>query len=104
MRLALQIAEATSHAVQHGGTRMAKPYLFFGGMTWPNPEHAGDLEWKMRYALEHVTRGEQLTAASILAAYRELVAMPQKKRNQRISQIIKAVQEQCSSTRTTTDK
>ena len=23
-----------------------KPYLFFGGMTWPNPHYAGDLQWR----------------------------------------------------------
>lgn len=68
-----------------------KPYLFFEGMTWPNPQHAGDLEWKLRYAEKHVTRGEQLTAASILAAYRELVDMPAKRRAKRIAGIRRAM-------------
>ena len=66
---------------------MAKAFLSFDGMCWPNPEHAESLDWRVRYAPEHLTRGEHLTLASIAAAYCELVAMPQRKRNRRIAQI-----------------
>ena len=54
-------------------------------MTFPNPvsDQAANLEWKLRYAPESITRGEQLYAASIVSAYKEIVAAKtQKDRNQ----------------------
>ena len=38
------------------------------GTQWPDPEGSG-IEWKLRYAPEKLTRGEQLGAAEVLAAY-----------------------------------
>ena len=45
-------------------------------MTFPNPvsENIGDLEWRMRYAKETVTDGDLVLAASVISAYREIVA------------------------------
>ncbi len=44
-------------------------------MTFPNPhdEKVNNIEWKMRYAPESISRGEMLIAASVFSAYRELV-------------------------------
>lgn len=67
---------------------MAKAYLRIQDMTWPSPEHAGDLEYKLRYSSEYITRGDQLVAASILAAYRELVSMTAERRR-RIVRLIR---------------
>jgi len=43
---------------------------------WPRPDRAGDIEWRLRYAPDAMTREDQLVAASVLAAYRCLVAHP----------------------------
>ena len=43
------------------------------GVTWPDPESVGDLEWRLRYAPgTPLTREEELSVASVLDAYREL--------------------------------
>ena len=53
----------------------------FDDMTWPTAGHEnGDREWRLRHAPERVTREDQLYAASVLAAYRELVRCPEAKR------------------------
>ena len=39
---------------------------------WPTAEAAGELEWKLRYAPDEMTREDQLVTASCLAAYRYL--------------------------------
>ena len=42
------------------------------GMTWPLPgEQMGNLEWKLRYS--KLSRVEELFAASVVAAYAQLV-------------------------------
>jgi hypothetical protein len=51
-----------------------------GEMTWPLPDEGMDeLEWRLRYAGE-VPKTDRLVAASILSAYRELVACNRRKR------------------------
>lgn len=57
-----------------------------GYMVWPDPEAAGDLEYQLRYGPE-LTREKQLLAAGVLAAYRYLFEIPQRIRNQRVSEI-----------------
>jgi hypothetical protein len=68
-----------------------KRYVCFDGMTWPNPKASDDLEWRLRYAAESITREDQLVMASFLAAYRGLISMPSRRRNQRVGQIRRAV-------------
>lgn len=53
------------------------------GMLWPNPleEWCDELEHKLRYPLgERLSASDRLVTASIIAAYRELVRCPEKKR------------------------
>ena len=50
------------------------------GTTWPHPDRAGEIGWRMRYARQHVTEAEMLVAASIIDAYRELVLRPDMRR------------------------
>lgn len=62
-------------------------------MTFPNPhdEKVNNIEWKMRYAPETITRGEMLIAASVLSSYRELIVHKnQHDRNQVCSAINRA--------------
>lgn len=49
-------------------------------MTWPSFDQ-GECEWRMRYANEETVLRERMIIASIVAAYRELIDMPQKRRN-----------------------
>lgn len=58
-----------------------KSFASFDTMCWPLPgERCGDIEWKLRYTPGSLTRADQLVAASILSAYREMVAMPETRR------------------------
>lgn len=45
----------------------------FAEMSWPNPASTGDLEWRMRYAPETLTKSDRMCAASVIAAYRALI-------------------------------
>lgn len=49
---------------------------------WPTPgdDPDGGLEWRLRYAPEGLTRQDQLVLASIVAAYRELLGCPARRR------------------------
>lgn len=49
-------------------------------MTWPSFEQ-GECEWRLRYASEDAVLKDRMVIASIVAAYRELINMPQKRRN-----------------------
>lgn len=52
----------------------------FDDMTWPTAgEACGDLEYALRHG-DDVTRTEAVCAATVLAAYRELVTCPRSKR------------------------
>jgi hypothetical protein len=64
-----------------------KPYLHFQGMSWPDPRYAADLNWRLRNAEKSITRKDQLVLASIADAYIELLDLPQRHRNRRISRI-----------------
>lgn len=68
---------------------MAEHYPRFAqlpdGSVWPrtgdhpDPDEIG-LEWRLRYAPESITRGDQLHLASIVSAYRELIRCPETRR------------------------
>ena len=62
--------------------------LAFDGMTWPNPDDPREIEWKLRYGVP--TRSELNAAAEMVAAYKQLVYLPQRSRNARVSGIRKA--------------
>lgn len=48
-----------------------------GGTRWPpTDERADAVEWKLRHAPEQLTASDRMVAASILAAYRELLFKP----------------------------
>lgn len=40
--------------------------------TWPVDGHDMSVEWKLRYANDHVSREDMLFAASVMAAYRAI--------------------------------
>jgi len=50
-------------------------------MTWPSYDQ-GDLEWKLRYGIEHKMTPNRMRLASIVSSYRELLEMTQKRRNE----------------------
>lgn len=60
-------------------------------MSWPDPHDGNKIEWKLRYG--DPTRGEVLQAAAYIAAYRYLIEIPQRLRNQRVGEIRKAAKE-----------
>lgn len=67
---------------------MSNYYKHFNGMCWPIPsEDMGELEWRLRYS--SITEGEKMVVASVLSAYRELINLPQKKRNEIIKELRK---------------
>ena len=62
-------------------------YRRFDDMTWPTPcEKMNDLEWRLRHG-EEVSRYDALQAASVIAAYCQLIADPMKKRHAVINQL-----------------
>lgn len=63
-------------------------YLNFDGMTWPDPDDPLEIEWTLRYGTP--TRAQLLAAASMIAAYKQLVADPQVRRNAKIAGIRRA--------------
>lgn len=65
-------------------------YAFFDNMTWPVPETDSDdanLEWKLRYSPEALTKSDLMYAASIIAAYGQMIFDPCRKRQNVISKI-----------------
>lgn len=61
-------------------------FLYFDGMGWPNPERTAQLEYRLRYG-PGLTRGDQLVAASVMAAYRQLIELPRDSRQEVIKGI-----------------
>jgi hypothetical protein len=49
-------------------------------MTWPSYDQ-GNLEWRLRYGSEDQVLASRMVLASIVAAYRELLNLPPKRRN-----------------------
>lgn len=63
-------------------------------MRWPNPADPGEVEWKLRHLGmfgQQPSSSDLVMAASFMSAYRALIALPQKARNQRIEQIKSAM-------------
>jgi hypothetical protein len=56
-----------------------------GGGTWPTPMYGqGDescLEWRLRYANPEQLVKDRFLAASVVAAYGDLIRLPEKERN-----------------------
>ena len=56
-----------------------------GGGTWPTPMYGqdgeGGLEWRLRYANDEQLVKDRFCAASVVAAYGELIMLPEKERN-----------------------
>jgi len=71
---------------------MSKRLKLANGTIWPDPND--QTEWQLRYA---PNRGAELMAAGTCAAYRDLIVMPARKRNQTIAMIRKAIQERAMS-------
>ena len=63
-------------------------YLKIKDMMWPAPcARMDEIEWRLRYG--QPTHVDQMGAASIIAAYRQMVSDPQTKRNMVISELRK---------------
>ena len=63
-------------------------YRKINDMIWPAPcERMDDVEWEMRHGTPRIE--DRLLAASIIAAYRQMIADPQKKRNLIVSELRK---------------
>lgn len=61
---------------------IAKSSAHFGQMAWPRANDVNDeIQWKLRYQPETLTKSEQLIAASIITAYFSLIYKSQKNRN-----------------------
>ena len=60
----------------------AASFLCFDGMVWPNPNDPNEVQWRLRYGKP--TREDILFAASVMSAYSQLVADPQRRRNEKV--------------------
>lgn len=72
------------------GDRPGEPVLktrfkVFGGMTWPLPDD--DLEWRLRYAPDSLTRQDEMYLASLNSAYRELFTCNREKRERIVREL-----------------
>lgn len=67
-----------------------RSHVRFGEMNWPLPGTHTDpaLEWKLRYGTP--SRSDLLVAASIVAAYEELIDCPETKRRYVVRELRKA--------------
>lgn len=61
------------------------PYLRFAGMTWPNPTDPNETAHQLVYG--QPSKADLMFAASVMNAYRHMIDLPQRERNQRVSQI-----------------
>jgi len=50
-------------------------------MTWPSYDQ-GELEWQLRYGTEQQVMAARMRLASIVSAYRELLGLTQRRRNE----------------------
>lgn len=63
----------------------------FDGMTWPAAcDRAGDVQWLLRYGPEALSMADRLVAASIVAAYCDLVTCDRDKRNRVVREVRRA--------------
>lgn len=70
---------------------MTSSYLLFDEMAWPNPNDPNGIEWQLRYG---DARSVRLVAAGYVSAYKQLIELPQRTRNERCSQIKKAMDDE----------
>lgn len=84
-RIASQ-ARARQRAQQHADHLT---YLRFDGMTWPNPIDPLDVEWSLRYSTP--TPAQLRVAASMIAAYKQLVEDSKMRRDAKIAGIRRAL-------------
>lgn len=56
-------------------------------MTWPDPTDPRELDWRLRYAPDSITRGDQMALASIVSAYAYLISLDARTRQKRVMQI-----------------
>ena len=66
-----------------------RSYVHFDGMAWPDPRFAADVNWRLRYSPQSITRSDQLVLASIADAYTTIISMTQRERNSRAARIKK---------------
>lgn len=66
-------------------------YLRFDGMTWPNPDAAGEAQWRILYG--EPTRADFLLVASVVSAYGQLVEDSQRRRNEKVAGIRRTLKE-----------
>lgn len=63
--------------------------------SWPDPRDPLGVEWRLRHLRTtfnaEVSTSDLMVAASYMDAYRALIALPQRARNQRIEQIKRAM-------------
>jgi len=66
-------------------------YVKVDDMTFPNAHgtRISEVEWTLRHAPDQITRGDQLLAASVIAAYRELVIFKTAKERNYVCSAIK---------------
>ncbi len=63
-------------------------YRKFRDMIWPAPgESMRQIEWRLRYAPDSITIEDKLQIASVLSAYRDLVFLPQRTRNDYVMEL-----------------
>lgn len=84
-RMAAQ-ARARHRAQQHADR---PAYLHFDGMAWPNPIDPLDVEWTLRYGAP--SREQLRVAASMIAAYKQLVEDPKRRRDAKIAGLRRAL-------------
>lgn len=67
--------------------------LMSGGGTWPTPMDLPDdsLEWRLRYANDEQLVKDRFCAASIVSAYRQLIALPRVAREKVIRELRAAI-------------
>jgi len=56
-------------------------------MTWPNPTDPRELEWRLRYSPDSITRGDEMALASLVHAYGYLIGLDARTRQRRVMQI-----------------
>lgn len=70
------------------GKQMSKHYRAFNGMCWPVPsEDLEECAWRAIHATP--TKTDLLVMSSVVAAYTELIRIPQKRRNEIIRELRK---------------
>lgn len=68
---------------------MARGYLHFDGMTWPDPRDPNEVAWRLAYGTP--SKSDLHQAVSFMHAYQQLVKDSQRERNSKVSRIRKAM-------------